>query len=69
MLSLSFWAIIKVFMIIFLFIYIIFSLVVIKQVSLMAQTLEVGFEKQLKFLAFIHFLFAVGVLVFAFIIL
>lgn len=69
MLAFSIWTIIKIFVIIFLFIYVIFSLVVIKQVSLMAQTLEVGFEKQLKFLSFLHFLFAVGVLVFGFIIL
>jgi len=31
--------------------------------------LEIGFETQLKFLSFIHFLFAVGVLAFAIIVL
>lgn len=69
MLAFSLWAIIKIFIILFLVIYIIFSLVVIKQVSLMTQTLEIGFEKQLKFLSYLHFLFAVGVLVFGLLIL
>lgn len=68
-LSLSIWPIIKIFVIILLAIYIIFSFVVIRQVQLMTDTLEVGFETQLKFFAFLHFLFAVAVLVFAIIIL
>jgi hypothetical protein len=35
----------------------------------MTKTLEIGFEKQLQFFSFIHFLFALGVLAFAVIIL
>lgn len=61
----SIWPIIKIFIIIFLSLYIIFALVVMRQVQLMTKTLEVGFENQLKFLTFTHFIAAVGVLVFA----
>ena len=65
----SFWAVIKIFVLIFLGIYIIFALVVIKQISLMTQTIEIGFEKQLKILGYLHFLFATAVLIFGFLIL
>lgn len=68
-LSLSIWPVIKIFMTIFLIIYIIFAFVIVRQVQLMTQTLEVGFEKQLKFLAILHFLFAIAVLVFSILIL
>lgn len=61
----SIWPIIKILILIFLGIYIIFAFVVIRQIQLMTATLEVGFEKQLKFLGLVHFLFAVGVLIFA----
>lgn len=67
--SLTIWSVLKVLIIIVLVIYIIFSLVLIKQVQMMTKTLEIGFETQLKFLSFAHFLFAVGVLVFSIIIL
>lgn len=63
------WSILKVFIIIFMALYIIFALVVVRQVQLMTDTLEVGFEKQLRFVSFVHFLFAVAVLLFALIIL
>ncbi|HCR35992.1 hypothetical protein A2130_00530 [Candidatus Woesebacteria bacterium GWC2_33_12] len=68
-LSLTLWSILKVFILIFLVIYIIFAFVVMRQVQLMTATLEVGFEGQLKFLAFLHFLFAIAVFVFAILIL
>lgn len=65
----SIWPLIKILIIIFLSIYIVFALVVMRQVQLMTKTLEVGFETQLKFLSFAHLLAAVGVLVFGIIIL
>ena len=67
--AISIWPIIKIFVIILLVIYIVFSYVIVRQVQLMTDTLVIGFEKQLKFLSFVHFLFAIGVLVFAVIIL
>lgn len=63
------WSVIKILILIFLCIYIIFSLVLIKQVQMMITTLEIGFEKQLKFLSFIHAFFAIGVLIFGILIL
>ncbi|MEK7472489.1 MAG: DUF5657 family protein [Patescibacteria group bacterium] len=63
------WSIIKVLILVFLLIYIIFAFVVVKQVKLMTVTLEVGFENQLKLLSIIHLLFAIAVLVFAIIVL
>ncbi len=67
--SLSIWSLIKVFVIVLLGIYIIFAYVIVRQVQLMTDTLVIGFEKQLKFLAFVHFLFSVGVLIFSIMIL
>lgn len=67
--SLSIWPIIKIFTIILLSLYVIFAFVIIRQVQLMTDTLEVGFEPQLKFLAFMHFIFAIAVLFFSIIIL
>lgn len=69
MISFSIWPIIKIFIIIFLSIYIIFALVVVRQVQLMTKTLQVGFEGQLKFLSIMHLMAAVGVLIFAILIL
>lgn len=68
-LSLSIWPVIKIFVIILLAIYIVFSFVIVRQVQLMTDTLAVGFESQLKFLAFLHFLFAIAVLIFSILIL
>ncbi len=67
--SLSIWPVIKILVIILLGIYIVFAFVIVRQVQLMTDTLEVGFEKQLKFLSFLHFLFAIAVLIFSIIIL
>ncbi len=66
---LSVWSVVKVLVIILLGIYIIFSYVIIRQVQLMTDTLVIGFEKQLKFLALLHFLFAIAVLIFSILVL
>lgn len=68
-LSFTVWSVIKIAVLILLGIYIIFSLVLIKQVQMMTSTLEIGFETQIRLLAITHFLFAVGVFVFSVIIL
>lgn len=68
-LGFTIWAVVKILILIFLAIYIIFALVLIKQVTLMTTTLEVGFETQLKLLSYLHFLFAIAVFAFAIIIL
>ena len=52
---------IKVGLIIFLFLYLIFAAVVIRQVKMMTETLEVGFETQIKFIVLLHFVIALVV--------
>jgi len=68
-LGVSVWPIIKIFVVLALGLYIAFALVVVRQVQLMTDTLEVGFEGPLRFLAIMHLLFAIAVLIFALIIL
>ena len=57
----------KIGILLFLSLYLLFSFIVVKQVKVMTETLEVGFEKQLKILAYLHlgfnlFLLVVGAL-------
>jgi hypothetical protein len=49
--------------------YLIFALVIIRQVALMTQTLDVGFEVPIKLLTYIHLGFAIVVFILALIIL
>ena len=65
LLGLSVLPIIKIFVLIALAIYMIFSLVVIKQVQLMTDTIEVGFEVPLRVISIVHFIFAVAVFLLA----
>ena len=59
----------KVAVIIGLAIYIVFALVIVKQVELMNSTLEVPFEKPVRYLSLMHLLFAATVLIVAILIL
>jgi len=63
--GLGFLIIVKYFIITFLVLYVIFALVVVRQVHLMTQTLDVGFETPIKLLSFIHLALAVAVILFA----
>lgn len=67
--TLSFLAIGKVFALIGLAIYIIFALVVIRQVGLMTKTIEVSFGKFIKLISWAHLIFAVFVFLTALVIL
>lgn len=59
----------KIFALIGLGIYIVFALVVLRQVGLMISTVEVGLEGFIKLIAWAHLLFAVFVFLTAMIIL
>ncbi len=59
------WTLAEMFMVVFLLIYTIFALTIIKQVGLMFRTVELGFEKPIKFIAYMHFFISVTVLLFA----
>lgn len=67
--NLPVWGIAKIFVLIGLFIYIIFGFVIVRQVKLMTDTVQTGFEFMMKLLGYIHFLFAIAVFLFALIIL
>lgn len=65
-LSFDLWVTVKLMFLVGMFLYCIFAFVVTRQVGHMTKTLEVGFEAPLRLLAVIHFIAAVGLLVFAF---
>jgi len=67
--GISMWAIIKTFSLILLGIYLVFGLVVVRQVKMMTDTLQLGFETLAKVLAFAHLAFAILVFLTALIIL
>ncbi len=67
--GISLWFIAKIFVLFALAIYLVFSLVVARQVHLMTDTVEVGFEAPVKILSYVHLIFAILVFVFALIIL
>jgi hypothetical protein len=56
---------IKVATLLFFGFYIAFSAIVVKQVNLMTQTLEVGFETPVKVVAYFHFALSVAVFLLA----
>ncbi|OGM76209.1 hypothetical protein A2210_00585 [Candidatus Woesebacteria bacterium RIFOXYA1_FULL_40_18] len=68
-LGISIWFIAKIFVVFAISLYVVFALVVVRQVQLMTDTLEVGFETEVRLLSFIHLLFAIAVLIFAIIVL
>lgn len=49
--------------------YVFFSFVVVRQVNIMTETLEVGFENPVRIIALIHFLISIAVFLLAIIIL
>lgn len=65
----NFWAVVKVFSLITLFMYIIFAFVITRQVKVMTETLVLGFENVVKFLSFFHLAFAILVFLTALIVL
>jgi hypothetical protein len=67
--TLSIWLVVKVFLCFAIFLYIVFAFVVVRQVSIMLNTLELGFETPIRILSWVHLLFAVAVFVLAVLIL
>ena len=59
----SFLTLTKIGLLFFLLIYIIFAFIVVKQVKLMTETLELGFEDSIRLIAFIHFIFSIIVFI------
>ena len=65
----SVWFIVKIFVLFALLVYTIFSVVVVRQVNLMTETLKVGLESPLKIIALTQLILAILVFIFALIIL
>lgn len=63
------WVTIKILIILGLGLYSLFAGIIVRQVSLMTATLEVGFETPIRLAAIFHLLFALGTLLFALLIL
>ncbi|MFZ5932735.1 MAG: DUF5657 family protein [Patescibacteria group bacterium] len=69
LIGVSVWLVAKIFALVAFLIYIVFAVVVVRQVQLMTDTLEVGFETVLRFLSFAHLAFALIVFLAALIVL
>lgn len=67
--GISAWLVVKVASLILLGMYLVFSLVVVRQIKLMITTLSLGFESPVIMLGYIHLAFAVLVFLAALIIL
>lgn len=67
--SSSFVSLAKIGLLFFLFVYIIFAVLVTKQVKLMTETLELGFETPIRLVAFLHLMASIVVFVVALLIL
>jgi hypothetical protein len=63
------WGIVKIFFVVGLAVYLIFALVIVQQVRIMSDTVKLSFELPIKILSIIHLLFALGLLIFALVIL
>ena len=63
------WGIVKIFFIVGLSVYLIFAIVVVQQSRIMSETVRLDFENSIKILALIHLILAVGLLVFAILVL
>lgn len=59
LLGISVWLIAKIAVLILLGMYIIFALVVVRQVQLMTDTVAVGFEVPIRLFSYLHLIFAV----------
>jgi len=63
------WLITKILFLLAIGIYVVFALVIVRQVGLMTRTLKAGFEFPIQLVALAHLLFALGTLGLAFVIL
>jgi hypothetical protein len=67
--GISIWLVVKIATLILLGMYLVFALVVVRQIRLMTSTLSLGYEGFIIFLGYIHLAFAVLVFLAALIIL
>ena len=68
-LGLSIWFFVKIGFLIIMLMYLVFAVVVVRQVYLMTTTIKTGFEFPVRSLAWAHLLVSLGLLVFALLVL
>lgn len=64
--DISLWSIAKVFIIFANFIYIVFAFVVIRQVKMMTDTLELGYDNLVKNLSYLNLILGIVVLLYSY---
>jgi hypothetical protein len=57
--GISVWLIAKIFVLAGLAIYLVFALVILRQIRLMIDTVKVDLERSIKFLSYMHLIFAI----------
>jgi hypothetical protein len=67
--DISTWEIVKWFVVFGEVIYIIFAFVIVRQVKVMLETLDIGFAYPVRLISYLHFLFALGIIILSVIIL
>lgn len=61
--NINYWIILKVGVLAFLFIYVIFSFIVVRQTRLMTETLDVDFDKVINIVAMGHLIVSITIFV------
>ncbi|OGD53449.1 hypothetical protein A3J78_00180 [Candidatus Beckwithbacteria bacterium RBG_13_35_6] len=69
LLNVEIWSVVKVLFLLALGLYLLFALMIIKEVDLMSKTIKGVFNLPLKLIAFLHFCLSVAVFILAFVIL
>ena len=67
--SINIWYFVGILYMIFLFIYVIFALIIVRQIYLMTHTLNGSLDKSIKTFGYLHFIFSVVVFIIGWIIL
>jgi hypothetical protein len=67
--DISTWQIVKWFLVFGEVIYLVFAYVIVKQVRVMLETLDIGFSYPVRLVAYLHFLFALGIIILSVVIL
>jgi hypothetical protein len=57
----SIWHLVKIFVLVGLFVYVLFALVIVRQVRLMMDTVHIGLEGIILLITWIHFFLAIGI--------
>jgi len=67
--TINIWSVVKIMVSFALFLYVIFAGIMVRQVSLMTESLQLGLEWPLKTVAFLHFLGAAFIFLMALVVL